>query len=357
MSSNTLPSGGLSRLIFDSPLAPLGKRVASIASRVRGSREMSSGALSADRVSSRRLRSEPSSVSFRGTGGDEESRSGSWALWRVQIRAILRLELRKTLLARRGFWIYLLAFAPFVLFAGHSFYDLKTGKLGDIGEDTHVFAAVFQFFFLRLSIFFGCVGIFMNLFRGEVLEKSLHYYFLAPVRRSVLVAGKFLSGFIAAGLIFGASTLLQFFALYWQYDSTVRQEYFYHGHGLDHLAVYVGVTLLACLGYGSVFLAAGVLFRNPLIPTLVVLLWEAISGFLPPLLQKFSVIFYLKSLCPVSVPAGVSLDRGNPLALIAVNPTPASVITAVLGLVMLSIAVLIFSSLKVRHMEIDYGTE
>ncbi|HXJ91971.1 MAG TPA: hypothetical protein VMT20_03720 [Terriglobia bacterium] len=318
---------------------------------------MSTSGLSSGGAGSSELRNKLPNLSFRGATSDEESRTAAWALWRAQIRAILRLELRKTLFARRGVWIYLLAFAPFVLFAGHSFYDLKTGQVADIGEDTHVFAAVFQFFFLRLSIFFGCVGIFMNLFRGEVLEKSLHYYFLAPVRRSVLVAGKFLSGFIAAGLIFGTSTVLQFLALYWQFDSTVRQEYFYHGHGLNHLAVYLGVALLACLGYGSVFLAAGVLFRNPLIPTLVVLIWEAISGFLPTLLQNFSVIFYLKSLCPVSVPPDISLDRGNPLALIAVNPTPASVITAVLGLMMLSIAVLIFSSLKVRHMEIDYGTE
>lgn len=280
-----------------------------------------------------------------------------WALWRAQIRAILRLELKKTLFARRGLWIYLLAFAPVVLYAGHSIYQIKTGHPGDIGDDTHTFAAVFQFFFLRLSIFFGCVGIFMNLFRGEVMEKSLHYYFLAPVRRTVLVAGKCLAGLLAAWVIFGSSTALQFVALYWYFPSTISQEYLYHGHGLDHLAAYLGVTLLACLGYGSVFLAAGVLFRNPLIPTLVVLVWEAISGFLPPLLQRFSVIFYLKSLCPVSVPPEISLDKGSPLALIAVNPAPASVITAVLGLIMLSIAVLVFSSLKVRHMEIDYGTE
>src|SRR5215472_1683993 len=111
-----------------------------------------------------------SNLSFRGAAGGRASGTQPWTLWRAQIRAILRLELKKTLLARRGFWIYLLAFAPFVLFAGHSFYDLKNGRPGDIGEDTHVFAAVFQFFFLRLSIFFGCVGIFMNLFRGEVME-------------------------------------------------------------------------------------------------------------------------------------------------------------------------------------------
>ena len=280
-----------------------------------------------------------------------------WGLWSSQIRAILRLELRKTLLARRGIWIYLLAFAPVAIFAVHSIVEMKAGRSGDIGDETHLFAGVFQLFFLRLAVFFGCVGIFMNLFRGEVLDKSLHYYFLAPVKRGVLAAGKFLSGLLASTVIFGTSTVLAFFALYWQFDSNVRQEYFYHGHGLEHLAAYIGVTLLACLGYGGVFLAAGVLFRNPLYPTVIVLVWEAISGFVPPTLQHISVIFYLKSLCPVSVPAEIFMDKGNPLAFLAVNPTPASTATAVLGLLTLSVALLVFTVRQVRRMEIDYGTE
>ena len=41
-----------------------------------------------------------------------------------------------------------------------------------VGEDTIVYAGVFQFFYLRLAIFFGCLGIFMNLFRGELLDKK-----------------------------------------------------------------------------------------------------------------------------------------------------------------------------------------
>ena len=31
--------------------------------------------------------------------------------WRAQILAVMRLELGKTFFARRGFWVYLLAFA------------------------------------------------------------------------------------------------------------------------------------------------------------------------------------------------------------------------------------------------------
>ena len=41
-------------------------------------------------------------------------------LWGVQIFQILRMEIRKTFLARRGLWVYLLALAPVVLFAAHS---------------------------------------------------------------------------------------------------------------------------------------------------------------------------------------------------------------------------------------------
>jgi ABC-type transport system involved in multi-copper enzyme maturation permease subunit len=280
-----------------------------------------------------------------------------WALWRAQILAILRLEMKKTFINRRGLWIYFLAFAPVLLYAFHSFVQSKHGRRADLGEDTHIFAAVFQFFFLRLAIFFGCVGIFMNLFRGEVVDKSLHYYFLAPLRREVLVVGKFLSGLLAALVIFGASTVLQFATLYWYFSWNSVQEYLFHAHGVEHLAAYLGVTLLACVGYGSVFLAGGVMFRNPLVPTVVVLLWEAVNGFLPGVLQKISVIFYLKSLCPVGIPEAIALDRGSPLALIAVNPAPASPATAILGLLVLSVVVIALSSVQVRRMQIDYAAD
>jgi len=63
-----------------------------------------------------------------------------------------------------------------------------------IGEDSVVFAALYHFYFLRCGIFFGCMGISRNLFRGEMLEKTLHYYYLTPLRRELLVAGKYVAG-------------------------------------------------------------------------------------------------------------------------------------------------------------------
>ena len=269
-------------------------------------------------------------------------------LWWSQIAAVLRIEMKKTFFSRRGLWVYLLAFFPLVLFAVYSIREF--GRPSNFGRDTNVFATVFQVFYLRLAIFFGCVGIFMNLFRGEVLDRSLHFYFLAPIRREVLLAGKFIAGLTAAIVIFTSSIALQFVALYAHYDAETMRDYMLRGNGIGHLIAYVGVTALACVGYGSVFLAAGVLMRNPIVPAALILVWEAVNNFLPSLLQKFSVIFYLKSLCPIQI----APEAGEAFSFltIAANPIPAYV--AVPGLLALAVLVLIFAAARVRRMEIAY---
>jgi hypothetical protein len=222
-------------------------------------------------------------------------------------------------------------------------------------EDALVFAGVFQFFYLRLAIFFGCLGIFMNLFRGEILDKSLHFYFLAPIRRDVLMVGKFLAGLIATCTIFVTSELLQLIVFNWQFSPAARELYLYHNHGLAQGAAYLGVTALACLGYGAFFLAAGILFRNPILPAAVILVWEAANPFLPALLKKFSVIYYLKSLCPVEIPN----PPGMPplMALLVSNPDPVSTPVAILGIVAVALLVLYISTFRVRRMEINYTSE
>ncbi len=243
------------------------------------------------------------------------------------------------------------------------YVDLADGKVVGIhihdayntAEDSVVFAGVFQFFYLRLAIFFGCLGIFMNLFRGEILDKSLHFYFLAPIRREVLMVGKFLAGLLSTCVIFVTSEVLQIVVFTWQFTPNVRDLYLYQNHGLTQAAAYLGVTALACLGYGAFFLAAGMLFRNPILPAAAILVWEGINPFLPALLKKFSVIYYLKSLCPVDIPS----PPGTPplLSLLVSNPDPISAPVAILGLMFVSLLVLYVSSFQVRRMEINYTTE
>jgi len=363
-------------------------------------------------------------------------------IWWAQIKAVVRIELRKTFFARRGLWIYFLALLPVLLFMGYSVantiqakrtasiarrsekpltaQDLQAVRTGmtkeevfallgkppiifrwddrrdrgqekavpttheeyhysdgqndlyvslvdgrvegihiedgyNLGRDSIMFAGVFQFFFLRLAVFFGCLGIFMNLFRGEILDRSLHFYFLAPIRREVLMVGKFLAGLLATCVIFVTSELLQNIAFVWHLSPGVRDLYLYNNHGMEHAAVYLGVTVLACVGYGAFFLVAGMLFKNPILPTVGILIWEMANPFLPALLKQFSVIYYLKALCPVNIPS----PPGVPplLALLISNPDPVSAPIAVFGLLIVALIALYASSLQVRRMEINYTTE
>jgi len=338
--------------------------------------------------------------------------------------------MRKTFFARRGWWVYILAFAPALLYLIHSIdsvrnheqrqalaaahpvalYAIKQVAVGDSVEDVEkalgppyfhvtfkrrefevrayrytngdsdfniqffngavtrideeercnlqkdsaIFATTFQFFYLRLAVFFGCVGIFTNLFRGEMLDKSLHFYLLAPMRREVLLAGKYLAGLTVAVVTFTLGTALQIAALSWHFDPGVVPAYL-HGTGWTDIASYLWITALACVGYGGIFLAAGLVFKNPIVPATVVLLWEAVNIFLPAALKKISVIFYLQSLCPFV--AAPDKDMSPFLRLLLSSAEPAAPWVAITGLLAVTALVLTIAAMRARRLEINYGTE
>src|SRR5687767_10538532 len=221
-------------------------------------------------------------------------------------------------------------------------------------EDRVIFAGIFQYFYLRLAIFFGCLGIFMYLFRGEMANRTLHFWFLAPARRDVLLAGKFAAGLIASVVIFGGGALLTLVAMIWPHDAVEIQSYWNAG-GMGHVFWYTAAAVLGCVGYGSVFLAAGLYTRNPIIPAAVLLAWEGVNGILPHALQKLSILYYVQSLCPV--PAPMDTDAPALIRLLAAPAAPASRSGAILGLLLLTAFVLWIASLAVRRMQISYGTE
>jgi hypothetical protein len=224
----------------------------------------------------------------------------------------------------------------------------------DFEEDRAIFAGIFQYFYLRLAIFFGCLGIFMYLFRGEMSNRTLHFWFLAPARREVLLLGKYAAGLIASVVIFGGGALLTLAAMIWPHDAVEVQAYWNAG-GMGHVFWYTAAAALGCLGYGSVFLAVGLYLRNPIIPAAVLLAWEGVNGVLPHALQKMSILYYLQSLCPV--PAPMDTDAPTLIRLLAAPAAPASRPGAILGLLLLTAFVLWIASLAVRRMQISYGAE
>lgn len=274
-------------------------------------------------------------------------RDSSWAIWLRQIMAIMRLEVKKNFLGKRAVLIYLMALLPVGLLTLIAVVNPSDRDWIDFARYPQLFSVIYNTLILRTVIFFGCAWIFMNLFRGEIVDRSLHYYFLSAVRREVLVAGKYLSGLVTAVILFTTVTVVSMLLTFFPHFFSASTRFFLDGAGLGQLLTYAGITILACIGYGAFFLVVGLFFRNPIIPALLLYGWEWLNFLLPPLLKKISVIHYLNSLVPVPISEG-------PIA-VAVEPTPAWI--SVPGLLIVTALVLFAASRRIRRMEISYGSD
>jgi ABC-type transport system involved in multi-copper enzyme maturation permease subunit len=271
----------------------------------------------------------------------------SWGLWLRQIGAIFRLEIEKNFLSRRSILIYLIALLPLFPLALLALVTPPGKEWRDFNQYSVIYSIIYNALILRTLVFFGSAWIFMNLFRGELVDRSLHYYFLSAVRRDVLVVGKYISGLVTSIILFTTTTVVALLLLYFPHFYSQSVRYFTEGRGLGQLLSYAGITILACVGYGAFFLVVGLFVRNPIIPALVLYGWEWLNFLLPPLLKKVSVIHYLNSLVPVPVSEGA-------FAVVA-DPTPAWI--AIPSMVVVTILVLILAAYRIRHMEIRYGSD
>ena len=271
-----------------------------------------------------------------------------WGLWWIQAHRLTRIELRRNLFSWRATWIYFLAFIPAFIILIHALVD--THPAFQLSDDTNILAGIIQLYYIRLGVFFGCLGIFSRLIRGEMIERSLHFYLLSPVRREILLLSKFVAGSITAILLFGSAIIADFALMYSGFGAAGR-DYIFNGPGLGQLGAYLAIVVLACLGYGAVFLLLSMMFRNPTPAAMLVLGWETINPVLPSLLQKISVASYLRHLMPVTVGAeGI-------FALLTVETEAVSGWAATAGLLGLIAVVLIYSCYRIRTLEIRYSTE
>ena len=258
--------------------------------------------------------------------------------------AVLSFELRKFRSGRKWVFPVLLALGPISLATMLFIFGTRPP---DNSEITQVFAVMFQTFMLRLMVMFGCALVFAGLYRGDMVTKTMHFYMLTPTRRDVLVAGKYIAGLLITSTLYCISVGATNIILHSVNGSAVAQSHFFEGPGLGQLINYLAIVVLACLGYGSVFMLTGFLFKNPAIPAAFVLVWESANVFLPAALKQISVVHYLQSIIPVPIPFG-------PFAVIT---APASVFTSVFGLTVFTVAVLFINAHMMRKAEINYSAE
>ena len=177
------------------------------------------------------------------------------------------------------------------------------------------FAGDLPGFILRVVVFLGCVAVFGNLIRREMLDRSLHYYFLTPVRREVLVAAKYLTGAAGRGRALRHARPLISFLLAYAPHTGLRAASSSAARAWRTSGAYLLVTRWPASATARCSSPSASSSRARRSRRSRSSAGRRIHFLLPPLLKKVSVIHYLQSLCPVP------FDEG-PLAILADAPSP-----------------------------------
>ena len=265
--------------------------------------------------------------------------------WRIQVWTLAKTEIRRSLFSRRSLPLYLLVAMPLAIMVLRAIFLPESERL-DPAKATAEFAEVFVFFLLRFIVFFTNAVIFVRLFRGEILERSLHYTLLAPLRRDVLVVGKYIGGVLAATLLLVPTIVLSYFLTYLPHRGP-GLELMSSAAGLGNLALYILIVVLACLAYGALFMLAGLFFKNPMVPAVIFLGWETLTPFLPAFLKSLSFVHYLVSFAPVPVSLGA----------FAILARPVAWWLALLALLGVSGMIVFLAGRMARRLEITYSVD
>lgn len=273
--------------------------------------------------------------------GTDSAPSGRAAALRALL-GVMRLEWRRQLLTPRVLWPLLLASLPIALTSAIAWVVMN------FPDDTRTtsgfaleYANLYHALIVRIVVFFGTLALFLNLVRGEVEERTFHYLLLTPVRRPLLILGKYLAAVGSAWLLFLTTTIVSFLMIHVPQGLGSA----FTGPALRQLAAYVGMTMLGSMGYGAAFLLLGTLLRSPGPLVALFFAWEWFEFLMPPLLKQVSVVHYIKALTPVPI------DEG-PFALLA-DPTPVPV--AVLQVLLYAAILVSIAAWSASRADLDYG--
>lgn len=151
--------------------------------------------------------------------------------------------------------------------------------------------------YLHFSVIFAAIMFGNSVLREEINEQTLHYLFLQPIPRWLILAGKYL-GFLAVAwpIFVGALIAAQFlmivpFGLGGMHAVLIEQGRLW---ALVREFFVIGVALAV---FSALFMALSTVFRN-LFDALLIYGWETASSLLPTVLKNFSLTFYFKHLLP-----------------------------------------------------------
>lgn len=237
-------------------------------------------------------------------------------------------------LASPSIVIALIFAAVSLVLSKFAFTDPLPGKV-PMGHASEAAAAVKMIFvgaYLHFGLIFSAILFGNSSLREEVDNQTLHYVFLQPAPRWIVLLGKYTGFIILAVPIFFCSLVL-FQVIFtlpfgWQgFRSTMFSWAYFR-----FLAHHTGVLVMALMVYSALFLALSNIFKN-MFYVVLIYGWEAATVFLPDLLKNFSIAYYLKYMLN-----GSQSERVGAIAVVSVPPGEIQTTIVLYGVLGISLA-------------------
>lgn len=199
------------------------------------------------------------------------------------------LTLMMSLRRKRVLLAGCIALTPVIIPLAMAF--LSTSAFAEEGNET--FVRMVEMMYLQaivplMGLFFGCMLI------GEDVEAQTMPYFLTrPIPRFGWVLGKFLAFMGITTALIGPAIALTFCACVSLGEFTFSKE------NIKLLMHYELVLFMALLGYGSLCMFLGALFKRPIIIGIAIVFgWQRLAMYVPGVIDFFTVEKYVKAMLP-----------------------------------------------------------
>lgn len=265
------------------------------------------------------------------------------------LRAVFSLSLRRLALAPSLLAHIGIAAVPLFIVAMIYIANLNRHRMPTL-QEIHIATEMFlRILYLHFVIFFIANILGSSVMRQDRDEQTLHYFFLQPVRRWMVICGKFVAFLLVAGVICVVSfwTVYLAMALPSIGGRGVAADLFTHGR-FGILGRETLVLLLGLLGYGAFAMLMGGFFKSATY-SLFLLAWEAGLPYLPSTLKFWTFAHYLQSLLPERM-----IENKELFELLGEPASVGMSLAVLLGVSALFIGVAIF---VFRYRECQYGSE
>lgn len=155
----------------------------------------------------------------------------------------------------------------------------------------------FKFYLLLVPLFFST-----SVLAEEIEQQTIVFLFTFPIDRGRLLIAKFFSSLVHSMSLVGFSLLPALLL--------TNQHHLGHFATIKSILVILFTALMGTICYASFSFFLGVLLRHPMMVGLFFVFgWEQFVQFMPGFVQKVSIIYFVKSVLPVTLPEKASILR------------------------------------------------